>query len=177
MNRVTATRSIEGSLAVFVASAISVCLAAAISPQMAFSPSSWARVALMAAACTVSEALSRHGRDNTAMQIVPSALARVWMRWEANLSRLASCLNKRLRSVRLQKDGTTYFTSRQVPEKGRLAGHHLYGMKRAEPTHPRGWDEKRTGLSWRGRDAYLWAGGWSSPRMPMAQVRVTLATR
>ena len=44
---------------------------------MAFSASAWAKVTLIAAACTLSEAVSPHTWDNAAMQIIPSALAYV----------------------------------------------------------------------------------------------------
>ncbi len=80
LRSVPATRSVEGSAAVFIASAVAVCLAAAVSPQMLFPASPWAKVALIAAACTFSEAVCPHGWDNAAMQIVPSALAYAWMR-------------------------------------------------------------------------------------------------
>jgi len=76
---VPATRSVEGSIAVFISSAVSIRLAAAISPQMAFSSFSWARVAIMAAACAIAEAVSPHGWDNATLQIIPSALAYAWM--------------------------------------------------------------------------------------------------
>lgn len=77
---VPATRSVEGSLAVLVASAFAISLASAVSPQMVISSFPVGKVALIAAACTFSEALSPHGWDNAAMQIVPSALAYAWMR-------------------------------------------------------------------------------------------------
>ncbi len=79
LRSVPATRSVEGSLAVFIASAVAIRLAVAISPQMACPPFAWGKVVLIAAACAVSEALSPHGWDNATMQILPSALACLWM--------------------------------------------------------------------------------------------------
>ncbi len=75
MPGVAATRSLEGSFAVLIASGLAIVLAASFSPHMAFSSPAWVKVSLMAAACAVCEAVCPHGWDNAVMQIAPSALA------------------------------------------------------------------------------------------------------
>ena len=78
LSSVPATRSLEGSAAVFVMCAVALWLAAALSPQIALGALGAAKILAIAAACTVVEAVSPHGWDNAAMQIVPTALAWVW---------------------------------------------------------------------------------------------------
>jgi phytol kinase len=79
LSSVPATRSLEGSAAVFVMSAVAIVLAAAVSPQITLAGSALAKVLAIAAASAVVEAVSPHGWDNLTMQLVPSALAWVWL--------------------------------------------------------------------------------------------------
>ena len=79
LSSVPATRSLEGSAAVFVMSAIALFLAAAASPQIALTPSGVATVLAIAAASALVEAVSPHGWDNLTMQVIPSALAWAWL--------------------------------------------------------------------------------------------------
>jgi phytol kinase len=79
LSSVPAVRSLEGSAAVFVMSAVAVLLAALASPHIALTASWPARVLAVAAASAVVEAASPHGWDNLTMQIVPSALVWAWL--------------------------------------------------------------------------------------------------
>ncbi|MFO7693421.1 MAG: hypothetical protein R6V57_10085 [Vicinamibacterales bacterium] len=79
LSSVPATRSLEGSAAVFVMSAIALLLAAAASPQIALPGAGVAKVLIIAAASALVEAASPHGWDNLTMQFVPSALAWAWL--------------------------------------------------------------------------------------------------
>ncbi len=75
--RVTATRSYEGSAAVCVASF--ACAAAAALLRTGLDGGIWplAKAAGIAAAATLTEAVSPHGWDNLTMQLIPSFLAYV----------------------------------------------------------------------------------------------------
>jgi phytol kinase len=75
---VPATRTIEGSVAVFLACGLAIAAAVALSPELAFTPVSWARVPLLALACALLEAVSPHGWDNAVLQVVPTFLA-AWL--------------------------------------------------------------------------------------------------
>jgi phytol kinase len=75
-----ATRSWEGSTAVFIMSALALYLAAAFSPYIATSSFVFGKVLVIAGACTLAEALSPHGWDNATLQLIPSALVWVWMK-------------------------------------------------------------------------------------------------
>lgn len=79
LSSVPATRSFEGSAAVFVMSCIALTLAAALSPQII--PGHWGvfKILAIAGASTLTEALSPHGWDNATMQIVPTGMVWVWM--------------------------------------------------------------------------------------------------
>ena len=79
LSSVPATRSLEGSAAVFVMCAIALWLAAAFSPNITLAAFATPKVLLIAAACTLAEAVSPHGWDNATMQIVPTALVWMWM--------------------------------------------------------------------------------------------------
>jgi phytol kinase len=76
---VPATRSLEGSAAVFLMSAAALVLAAAASPHIALGSFGLLKLAAIAAAAALAEALSPHGWDNATMQIVPAALAGLWL--------------------------------------------------------------------------------------------------
>jgi phytol kinase len=73
--RATATRSYEGSIGVLIVSLTALLAAIAISPNIHLSATSGIIVLGIAVACTVVEAVSPHGWDNTPMQIVPTLLA------------------------------------------------------------------------------------------------------
>jgi phytol kinase len=79
LSSVPATRSLEGSAAVFIMSAVALALASAVSPQITLAGSGVAKVLVIAAASAAVEAVSPHGWDNLTMQIVPSALAWGWL--------------------------------------------------------------------------------------------------
>ena len=79
LSSVPATRSYEGSAAVFVMSAVALALAAAASPQIALGHFGLLKLLAIAAASTVAEAISPHGWDNATMQVVPTALAWLWL--------------------------------------------------------------------------------------------------
>jgi len=79
MSSVPATRTLEGSAAVFLMSAAALLVAAAVSPQITLGQFVMAKVLVIAAASALVEAVSPHGWDNLTMQIVPSALAWGWL--------------------------------------------------------------------------------------------------
>jgi phytol kinase len=79
LSTVPATRSLEGSAAVFVMSAIALLLAAAVSPQITLAESGIVEILIIAAASAAVEAMSPHGWDNLTMQLVPAALAWAWL--------------------------------------------------------------------------------------------------
>lgn len=80
LSSVPATRSIEGSLAVFIVSGLSVALATAVSSHLSLPSFGIAKIVIIAATCALAEALSPHGWDNAVMQLLPSAMVCVWMR-------------------------------------------------------------------------------------------------
>jgi len=79
LSSVPATRSLEGSAAVFLMSAVALVLAAAVSPQITLTGFGLAKVLAVAAASALVEAVSPHGWDNLTMQVIPSALAWSWL--------------------------------------------------------------------------------------------------
>jgi phytol kinase len=80
LSSVPATRSVEGSAAVFVMSAMALAVAAAVSPEIGLSGGSGAaKVLAIGAASAVVEAVSPHGWDNLTMQVVPTAMAWAWL--------------------------------------------------------------------------------------------------
>jgi phytol kinase len=79
LSSVPATRSLEGSAAVFVMSAVALLLAAAVSPEITLSKSGVAKVLVIAAASAAVEAVSPHGWDNLTMQVLPTALVWAWL--------------------------------------------------------------------------------------------------
>ncbi len=74
-----AVRSLEGSLAVFVASAMVLLALGVISPLYDWSVVLVGRLLVIALSATATEALSPHGWDNLTLQLVPSALALLWL--------------------------------------------------------------------------------------------------
>ena len=79
LSSVPATRSLEGSIAVFVISVVALLLASSISPHITLTAFGIPKVLIIAAACTLMEAMSPHGWDNATMQIVPTVLVWGWM--------------------------------------------------------------------------------------------------
>jgi phytol kinase len=79
LSSVPATRSLEGSAAVFIMSVVALLLAAAVSPHITLAAFGIPRVLAIAAASTLVEAVSPHGWDNATMQIVPTALVWAWL--------------------------------------------------------------------------------------------------
>ncbi len=75
---VKAWRSLEGSAAVLVASALAVALGFWLNPQLAAGPLFWAKLPAVALACALVEAVSPHGLDNLTMQVVPNLLVWLW---------------------------------------------------------------------------------------------------
>ena len=79
LSSVPATRSLEGSAAVFAMSFVALALAANLSPQIV--PGHWGifKLLTIAGASAVAEAVSPHGWDNATMQIVPTAMVWSWI--------------------------------------------------------------------------------------------------
>jgi phytol kinase len=69
------TRSYEGSLGVLVVSLAALFIAIAFSPDIHFNARTAFTLPMIAVVCTIVEAVSPHGWDNTPMQIVPALLA------------------------------------------------------------------------------------------------------
>jgi phytol kinase len=76
---VPATRTLEGSLAVFLMCIAALYLASALSPHAGLCALGPSHILAVAAACTLAEALSPHGWDNAALQIVPTAMLWIWL--------------------------------------------------------------------------------------------------
>jgi phytol kinase len=76
---VPATRSVEGSTAVFIMSVVALLLAAAVSPHIVLSHFGTLKIIAIAAAATFVEAVSPHGWDNATLQIIPTALVWGWL--------------------------------------------------------------------------------------------------
>jgi phytol kinase len=74
-SQVKATRSYEGSAAVFVVSIFAILVGILALPDMELGSQSAVRIVTVAASCALVEALSPHGWDNATMQIIPSFLA------------------------------------------------------------------------------------------------------
>lgn len=72
---VKTTRSIEGSIGVFVASLMAVTIGVLLTPDAAFSARSLVTIPAIALASTLLEAISPHGWDNATMQLAPALLA------------------------------------------------------------------------------------------------------
>ena len=76
---VPAPRTLEGSAAVFLVSLGALALATTMLPGISSSPAWFWKLTLIAALGTLAEAISPHGWDNATMQIVPTALVRLWL--------------------------------------------------------------------------------------------------
>jgi phytol kinase len=79
LSSVPATRSIEGSVGVFIMSAVALVLAASASPHITLMHFGILKLFVIAGACTLAEAISPHGWDNATMQVIPTALVWLWM--------------------------------------------------------------------------------------------------
>jgi len=79
LSSVPATRSLEGSVAVFLMSVSALLVAAGISPEITLGHFAAGKLLAIAAASTLAEAVSPHGWDNLTMQVIPSALAWAWL--------------------------------------------------------------------------------------------------
>ena len=78
--KVAATRSLEGSAAVFVAAGIAGALALALA-GVPLEAAAIGRLSLFAAACTLVEAAAPHGWDNFVLQVAAcAAAAGLWPR-------------------------------------------------------------------------------------------------
>ena len=75
LSAVKATRSYEGSAAVFVMSLIAIVLAVWFLPQFSFKYAHLGLIPLLALGGALVEAVSPHGWDNATMQIIPALLA------------------------------------------------------------------------------------------------------
>lgn len=76
---VKATRSVEGSLAVFSMSLMALLITVLIFPELGGSSFWLLKVVAIAAISAITEAVTPHGWDNATMQLVPSALVAGWM--------------------------------------------------------------------------------------------------
>jgi len=74
---VRATRSLEGSCAVFIASALALTLWFALSHQFELSGRSLLIIVLISAISTLVEAISPHGWDNATLLVVPALLGAI----------------------------------------------------------------------------------------------------
>jgi len=75
MRGVSATRSVEGSAAVFLVCSLAGVLGVWLCPTLAFTTTSFAFLAIFGIICALLEAVSPHGWDNLSMQFVPTWLA------------------------------------------------------------------------------------------------------
>ncbi len=79
LSSVPATRSLEGSTAVFAMSFVAIALAVYLSPMIVPGHCGLIKLLAIAGASAVAEAISPHGWDNATMQVVPTALVWGWM--------------------------------------------------------------------------------------------------
>jgi phytol kinase len=76
---IPATRSYEGSAAVFLVSLLAIILAFSLSPELSFEGHSLFLIPGLALLSAILEAISPHGWDNAVMQIVPSWCATLFL--------------------------------------------------------------------------------------------------
>jgi phytol kinase len=77
LSHVKSLRSLEGSAAVFFASALMILLGIALSPHFNLNIVAVWKIPLLALLCAGVEAVSPHGWDNATMQIIPAFLATI----------------------------------------------------------------------------------------------------
>jgi phytol kinase len=75
LSSVKTTRTVEGSIGVFIFSLVAVAVGILLSPGFTIKPHSLALIPVIALGCALLEALSPHGWDNATMQLGPSFLA------------------------------------------------------------------------------------------------------
>src|SRR5882724_9827630 len=75
LSQVKTTRSIEGSIGVFIASLIAVVVGMLLTPDFTFSARSFLTILAIAIVSTLLEAVSPHGWDNATMQLAPALMA------------------------------------------------------------------------------------------------------
>jgi phytol kinase len=75
LSRVKTTRTVEGSIGVFVASLVAITVGMTLAPGFAFKPQSIVAIPALALICALMEAISPHGWDNATMQLAPAFLA------------------------------------------------------------------------------------------------------
>jgi len=79
LTAVRATRSLEGSLAVFLFSALALVISVLIFPVLGEVSYWFLRVVAIALIAALLEAFTPHGWDNATMQLIPTALVYWWM--------------------------------------------------------------------------------------------------
>ncbi len=79
LTSVKAIRSWEGSAAVFVMSLLAIVGGIFLIPELEFSRWSLLMIPVLGLICTLTEAVSPHGWDNTTMQVIPSFLAEFFL--------------------------------------------------------------------------------------------------
>ena len=79
LSSVPATRSLEGSAAVFIMSVAALALAAAASLGITLAHGGALKIVVIGAAATLAEAVSPHGWDNATLQLIPTALVWLWL--------------------------------------------------------------------------------------------------
>lgn len=79
LSKVKSFRSLEGSVAVFLATALMIILGIILSPQFIWNPTLAWKIPLLALTCAIVEAVSPHGWDNATLQIIPAFLAAAWL--------------------------------------------------------------------------------------------------
>lgn len=77
--RAIATRSLEGSAAVWVTSLIMLALLLAVTPAISLSARNFLIICGISLIASVAEAVSPHGWDNLTMQVLPAGLVYFWL--------------------------------------------------------------------------------------------------
>ena len=80
LHSIRSERTIEGSVAVLLASSIAITIGIALLPEIEFSSYCLLTIPLLSIISTITEALSPHGWDNTTMQVVPVLCASYLLR-------------------------------------------------------------------------------------------------
>jgi phytol kinase len=76
-SQVKTTRTIEGSLGVFVASLVAIAVGVLLTPEIHLRAACMISIPAIAMVCTILEAISPHGWDNATMQLAPAMLAAI----------------------------------------------------------------------------------------------------
>ena len=75
LSQIKTTRSVEGSVGVFIASVVALAIGLYFTPGYNFSASGVVMLPAIALVCTLIEAVSPHAWDNATMQLAPALLA------------------------------------------------------------------------------------------------------